>query len=184
MIKSLLMILFFCLICTTSNAQDDRYFNSAKVYKQDAIKKVKHKRIAFARRYHHKPLQPRKPAGLHFLVNAAQAATTPVRRISEAVIHAGRPSGCPPRAWCGCWLAKHTGLNRRELWLARNWARLGSATAPSPGAIVVFARGRGGHVGKITAVEGNRIKVLSGNDGRMVRERWRTMAGVIAVRRI
>ena len=38
------------------------------------------------------------------------------------------------------------------------------------------------NVGKVTAVDGHRIKVLSGNDGRRVRDRWRTTAGVIAYR--
>lgn len=91
----------------------------------------------------------------------------------------GRPSGCPARAWCGCWLAKHLGLSDRSLWLARRWASLGSdAGGPRVGAIVVWRH----HVGKITAVDGHRIRVLSGNDGRAVRDRWRTTAGVIAYR--
>lgn len=91
----------------------------------------------------------------------------------------GRPSGCPARAWCGCWLAKHLGLSDRSLWLARRWATIGSnAGGPQVGAIVVWRH----HVGKITAVDGHRIRVLSGNDGGAVRDRWRTTAGVIAYR--
>jgi hypothetical protein len=91
----------------------------------------------------------------------------------------GRPSSCPARAWCGCWLAKHLGLSDRSLWLARRWASLGNdAGGPQVGAIVVWRH----HVGKITAVDGDRIRVLSGNDGRAVRDRWRTTAGVIAYR--
>lgn len=99
-----------------------------------------------------------------------------VAPISTFIAH--RPAGCPARRWCGCWLAKHLGMNRRDLWLARNWARVGRPTSPQPGAIVVWHR----HVGKVTAVEAGRIKVLSGNDGRMVRERWRSARGVIAYR--
>lgn len=94
----------------------------------------------------------------------------------------GRPAGCPARAWCGCWLAQHLGLRDRSLWLARNWARMGRPANAQPGAIVVFARGRGGHVGKVTAVANGQIRVLSGNDGRMVRERWRPTRGVLAYR--
>jgi hypothetical protein len=91
----------------------------------------------------------------------------------------GRPAGCPARAWCGCWLAAHLGISNRSLWLARNWASVGHpAGGPQPGAIVVWRH----HVGTIKAVEGGRILVLSGNDGRAVRERWRTTAGVIAYR--
>jgi hypothetical protein len=92
---------------------------------------------------------------------------------------AGKPAGCPSR-WCGCWLGKHLGIADRSLWLARNWARVGRpANGPAPGVIVVWR----GHVGKITAVEGpGKIRVLSGNDGRAVRERVRSTAGVIAFR--
>ena len=93
--------------------------------------------------------------------------------------YSGRPAGCPARSWCGCWLASHLGISDRSLWLARNWARVGhSAGGPQVGAIVVWRH----HVGKVTAVDGNRIRVLSGNDSKMVRERWRTTAGVIAYR--
>lgn len=97
----------------------------------------------------------------------------------------GRPPGCP-RLWCGCWLAMHLyGRNERRLWLARNWAREGRpAAGPAPGVIAVFARGRrGGHVGIVTAVPRPGVVVLlSGNDGRAVRERERTTRGVIAYR--
>jgi hypothetical protein len=71
--------------------------------------------------------------------------------------YSGRPAGCPARAW----------------------AALGHAAGgPQVGAIVVWPH----HVGKIEAVDGSRILVLSGNDGRTVRERWRTTRGVIAYR--
>lgn len=98
---------------------------------------------------------------------------------SAAGFIGSRPSGCPARAWCGCWLAQHLGMSDRSLWLARRWASLGmDAGGPRVGAIVVWRH----HVGKITAVDGHRIRVLSGNDGRAVRDRWRTTAGVIAYR--
>lgn len=177
MIKSFLMIAFFCLIAFKANAQDDRYFNSSASYAhKQIIKKQVKQRVAKRK----SSIRPQKPAGLHFLADAAQAAVTPIRRIAGAISHAARPFGCPSRAWCGCFLSKHLSLHRRDLWLARNWARLGTAASPAPGTIVVWLH----HVGRITAVDGHKIKVLSGNDGRRVRERWRTMAGVIAVRRI
>jgi len=100
-----------------------------------------------------------------------------VREVAEAF--GGRPADCPARAWCGCWLGHHLGIARRDLWLARNWAHVGKpAGGPRVGAIVVWRH----HVGKITAVSGNRIRVLSGNDGRAVRDRWRSVRGVIAYR--
>lgn len=102
-----------------------------------------------------------------------------VREVARA-LPSGRPAGCPARAWCGCWLGHHLGMARRDLWLARNWARVGRpAGGPQVGAIVVWSH----HVGKITAVgPGGRIRVVSGNDGRAVRDRWRTTRGVIAYR--
>lgn len=91
----------------------------------------------------------------------------------------GRPAGCPARRWCGCFLAAHLGIQNRSLWVARNWAAVGHpAGGPGAGVIAVWRH----HVGLIKAVEGNRILVLSGNDGRAVRERWRTTAGIIAYR--
>lgn len=103
------------------------------------------------------------------------------------VIQYGPPPGCPARLWCGCFLAKHLGLNDRSLWLARNWTKVGSpASGPAPGVVAIFARGRrGGHVGIITAVLApGRVVLLSGNDGRAVRERERSTRGVIAYRHV
>lgn len=93
-----------------------------------------------------------------------------------------KPAGCPARAWCGCWLAGHLGINNRNLWLARNWASFGSnAGGPAPGVIAVWRH----HVGQVIAVTGRGTAiVLSGNDGGAVRQRERSLAGVIAWRHI
>lgn len=101
---------------------------------------------------------------------------------TEAFAANGRPSGCPARRWCGCWLAHHLGLSNRSLWLARNWARIGSpAHGPAPGVVAVWPH----HVGIVTGVPGpGRIVLKSGNDGRAVRERERSSRGVIAWRRV
>lgn len=108
------------------------------------------------------------------------AANPRPRLVRETASYEGRPVGCP-HAWCGCWLASHLGLSDRSLWLARKWAAIGSpAGGPRVGAIAVWPH----HVGQITAVDGNRILLLSGNDGRAVRERWRSTAGIIAYRGI
>jgi hypothetical protein len=95
------------------------------------------------------------------------------------VAGAGRPAGCP-RAWCGCWLSIHLGIEDRALWLARNWARVGRpAPGPAPGVIAVWRH----HVGRVVAVPRPGIIVLlSGNDGHAVRERERPTRGVIAWR--
>jgi hypothetical protein len=87
-----------------------------------------------------------------------------------------------PHAWCGWFMAEHLGISgkvARWLWVARNWAHFGSpAPGPQVGSIVVWRH----HVGQITAVRGGSIRVLSGNDGHAVRDRWRSAHGVIAYR--
>jgi len=85
-----------------------------------------------------------------------------------------------PRAWCGWWMGQHLGKLDRSLWLARNWARVGSpASGPGEGVIVVWRH----HVGIITgrAANGEWI-VKSGNDGNRVRERAPSLSRVIAYR--
>lgn len=113
-----------------------------------------------------------------------QATASVNNGLATKSLLARRPAGCP-RAWCGCWLALHQyGRHVRSLWLARAWARVGRpAAGPAPGVIAVFKRGRGGHVGIVTRVTGpGMIVLLSGNDGRAVRERERSTRGVIAYR--
>jgi hypothetical protein len=83
-----------------------------------------------------------------------------------------------PAAWCGWWLGHHLGMPLRKLWLARNWADVGSPANPGPGVIVVWRH----HVGIITGRHGNQWLVKSGNDGRRVRERPRSLARAIAFR--
>jgi len=91
----------------------------------------------------------------------------------RARVHAARRSGGRPAAWCGWWLGQHLGMPRRDLWLARNWARVGSnAGGPHVGAVVVWRH----HVGIITGRAGAKWVVKSGNDGHAVRERPRARA--------
>lgn len=109
-----------------------------------------------------------------FGFGTAQKVYTP-----RAAVIGGRPAHCPARRWCGCYLAAHLGIQSRSLWVARNWAGIGHrAAGPGAGVIAVWRH----HVGLIRAVDGNRILLLSGNDGRAVRERWRSTVGIIAYR--
>lgn len=95
-------------------------------------------------------------------------------REAKRVIGRGRPA-----RWCGWWLGQHLGMPFRHLWLARNWADVGSnAGGPRVGAIVVWRH----HVGIITGRSDKGWIVKSGNDGRAVRERPRSIAGAIAFR--
>jgi hypothetical protein len=90
-----------------------------------------------------------------------------------------RPAGCPAR-WCGCYLAKKLQVsNQRPLWLARNWAHYGRrADGPAVGAIVVWRH----HVGQIVGQQDGQWVVHSGNDGRAIRTRPRSVAKAIAFR--
>lgn len=96
--------------------------------------------------------------------------------------------GRRPRAWCGWYMQRETGITSRGTGLnlnrAREWARVGRPTAPHVGAIVVWARGRrgGGHVGRIVGGHPGAWVVRSGNDGHRVRERVRSVQSAIAVR--
>jgi hypothetical protein len=90
----------------------------------------------------------------------------------------GQPKGCPSR-WCGCYLAHYFGIpQRRDLWRARNWAKVGRATRARIGAIVVWPN----HVGVIVGRTAKGWVVKSGNDGNRVRARVRTVHNAIAFR--
>jgi len=90
----------------------------------------------------------------------------------------GQPRGCPSR-WCGCYLAHYFGMpHRRDLWRARNWAKVGRATKARVGAIVVWPN----HVGVIVGRTAKGWVVKSGNDGNRVRARVRKINNAIAFR--
>ena len=101
------------------------------------------------------------------------------RRAGRAGRHASQSGR--PAAWCGWWLGQHLGISNRNLWLARNWASVGTnAGRPEVGVVVVWRH----HVGIITGREGSGWVIKSGNDGHTVRERVRSIAGAIAFRRL
>ena len=84
-------------------------------------------------------------------------------------------------AWCGAEMADEFGIHGqqgRQLWLARNWARVGTATSAHMGAVVVWPH----HVGRIVGQENGQWVVRSGNENGGVRSRIRSLAGVIAIR--
>jgi hypothetical protein len=104
------------------------------------------------------------------------------RHVARGSRHAGaaRVAGRPSR-WCGWWLGNHLGMAKRELWLARNWAKVGSnAGQPGIGVVVVWRN----HVGVITGRTASGWVVKSGNDGNAVRERVRSISGAIAFRHV
>lgn len=102
------------------------------------------------------------------------------RITGHARVTAGHSSDPRPAAWCGWWLRHELGVANRLYNLARAWARYGQpAHGPDIGVVVVWRH----HVGIITGRAGGQWVVKSGNDGHAVRERPRSLAGVIAFRR-
>jgi hypothetical protein len=98
------------------------------------------------------------------------------RRAGRYASLSGRPA-----AWCGWWLGQQLGVSDRKLWLARNWASVGTnAGQPDVGVVVVWRH----HVGIITGRQGSGWVIKSGNDGHAVRERVRSISGAIAFRRV
>lgn len=86
-----------------------------------------------------------------------------------------------PRAWCGWYMAYKLGIGGalgRSLWIAANWAYVGTPTTPHVGAIVVWAH----HVGQIVGQQNGQWVVESGNDGNAVRSRPLSVRGATAFR--
>lgn len=115
-------------------------------------------------------------------IGGAVARYTPEPRLRSPRAVEGRPADCYGIPWCGCFLRHYLGLADRGLNLAANWAGVGRPTVPHAGAVVVWRH----HVGIIRSEPDSRgvAVVLSGNDGRMVRERPRSLRGAIAFREI
>ena len=92
------------------------------------------------------------------------------RNLAVRVERADRPA-----RWCGWWMRTQKG-GGPEKNLAWNWARWGRPSGPRVGAVVVWPH----HVGMITGQTADgRWIVRSGNDGRRVRERPRSVAGAV-----
>lgn len=91
----------------------------------------------------------------------------------------GKTLGDPSRLpWCGDFVETcirlalpaeaFTGSLADNPYWARNWLRLGAEIAPTYGAIVVFSRGSGGHVGFAVGQDATSLHVLGGNQGNAV----------------
>lgn len=176
------LVLASLTAASASPTRDDRYF-VAWASASDVTRAMRCPPPLGCQRAHRRHHRYRKAvAHKRSLVSRTAHARAPVRPPHDyrtSVALAGRPSGCPARAWCGCWLAHYLGMPARHLWLAANWRFVGRpAGGPAVGAIVVWRH----HVGIITGRAGSRWVVKSGNDGRRVRERPRALAGAIAYR--
>jgi hypothetical protein len=128
--------------------------------------------------------RPRHQVSLHRMAHKHRVAHHVPRGLrrhgGRTRVHAARGGG-RPGAWCGWWLGQQLGMPRRDLWVARNWASVGSnAGQPGIGIVVVWRH----HVGIITGRAGAQWIVKSGNDRNAVRERPRSISGAIAFRHL
>lgn len=58
-------------------------------------------------------------------------------------------------------------VGKNPYW-ARNWLKFGKTTEPCYGAVIVFSRGKGGHVGFVVGEDDTDYYVLGGNQSNMV----------------
>jgi uncharacterized protein (TIGR02594 family) len=117
--------------------------------------------------------------------SAAQGGADLGALIVEARRHLGTNPTTRARLWCARFMnlvLQRTGYRGTGSDLAMSFAKYGhQISRPRVGAIAVMRRKGGGHVGIVTAVPGKgRIVLLSGNDGRRVRERVRSTRNVVA----
>lgn len=155
----------------------------AKVHRKAAVKVARVKPVK-AQRVAHKPAAPApaKPKRETPVVTitrrfpAAPVERTPrvaaVQTTGRGPWHGSqftdaRPSQCYGIAWCGCWLAAKLGLPRNfhglNLYMANDWTRVGSPSAPGPNVIAVWPHR---HVGIIRQVNGDGTAMIeSGNYG-------------------
>jgi hypothetical protein len=160
---AVLALFVAALVFTQTSAQARGHHNKRSHYTAHHVK-----RSHVAVRSHHR-----------YRAKSYRAARRHIVRGSR-VAGAGHVAGRPSR-WCGWWLGNHLGMPKRELWLARNWAKVGSnAGQPGIGVVVVWRN----HVGIITGRTASGWVVKSGNDGNAVRERERSISGAIAFRHV
>jgi hypothetical protein len=97
---------------------------------------------------------------------------------SNATPYRGRDQA-RPTAWCG-WQMRHLVVADPgpSFNLARNWAHWGRPGPAGIGAVVEWPH----HVGKIVGQQNGEWIIESGNDGRALRSRPRSIAGAIAIR--
>lgn len=88
--------------------------------------------------------------------------------------------------WCGLFVGhcmKSAGLPTAPVAVrASSWSTWGVACKPVPGAVVVFQRPGGGHVGFLVGQNATAFRVLGGNQGDSVSETWIEKSRAVAVR--
>jgi uncharacterized protein (TIGR02594 family) len=88
--------------------------------------------------------------------------------------------------WCGLFVAycvKSAGLETAPIAVrASSWSTWGQKCLPTYGAVVVFQRTGGGHVGFLVGEDKTRYRVLGGNQSDAVNETWIDKSRAVAVR--
>lgn len=89
--------------------------------------------------------------------------------LNEARRHVGTNPTGRRSLWCADFVnltLKRTGHAGTGSRAAKSFLSHGKRVAPTPGAIAVYHRGKGGHVAIVEKVEGNTVTLVSGNCGR------------------
>lgn len=88
--------------------------------------------------------------------------------------------------WCGVFVAEclgEAGLPKPKNWFrALGWKDYGVEVSPRIGAILVFSRTGGGHVGFYAGEDKNNFYVLGGNQGNSVSLTWVNKSRLVACR--
>lgn len=116
-------------------------------------------------------VEGKKVFGLHEINDNAKLKTW-LRSDGKAL---GDPKALP---WCGDYTETaiknslpdepFTGAVGKNPYWARNWLKFGKPTEPCYGAVIVFSRGKGGHVGFVVGEDDTDYYVLGGNQGNSV----------------
>jgi uncharacterized protein (TIGR02594 family) len=116
-------------------------------------------------------VEGKKVFGLHEINDNAKLKTW-LRSDGKAL---GDPKALP---WCGDYTETaiknslpdepFTGAVGKNPYWARNWLKFGKPTEPCYGAVIVFSRGKGGHVGFVVGEDETDYYVLGGNQGNSV----------------
>lgn len=128
--------------------------------------------------------EARRWMGLSEISGARSNAT--ILRWGQAIADWYRDDDTP---WCGAFVHAQIAatlpgeaLPANALW-ARGWAQFGVGLAtPAVGAILVFSRGSGGHVGFYVGEDATRLRVLGGNQSNAVGETWIAKSRLLAAR--
>ena len=119
------------------------------------------------------------PALAHHRYHRARVAPDFATGLGYGLAHMMHSIGPRPRAWCGWEMRRELGVMDPAYNLARNWSHYGSpAAGPAIGVLVVWPH----HIGRISGGGPGDWVVHSGNDGHAVRDRVRSLKGVIAYR--